>query len=113
MCLKFLLENNPANQDVVLGLEAHEIVGGQDVLREAGMEAVVNEEGRVKLVRNAMGKVNGQGGQNAKQRVMSDGTLRDQLRRLNVNTTGPGTDTANGTGKAKEKEDLERVRATG
>ena len=113
MCMKFLLENNPANQNVVAGLEAHEIVGGQDVLKEAGLEAVVNEEGRVKLVRNGMGKVNGQGGQNTKQRLMSDGTLREQLRRLNVNGSGAATGVRNGTGKAMEKEDLERVQATG
>jgi palmitoyltransferase len=113
MCLKFLLENNRANQSVVEGLEAHEIVGGQDVLREVGMEAVVSEEGRVKLMRNGIGKVNGQGSQNARQRLMSEGSLREQLRRLNVNGTGSGAATANGTGKLKETEDSERVSATG
>jgi palmitoyltransferase len=113
MCLKFLLENNRANQSVVEGLEAHEVVGGQEALREAGMEAVVSEEGRVKLVRSGIGKVNGQGSQSARQRLMSEGALREQLRRLNVNGTGAGVGMANGTGKAQEKEDLERAHAIG
>ena len=113
MCLKFLLENNRANQGVVEGLEAHEIVGGQDVLKEAGMEAVVSEEGRVKLVRNGMGNVNGQGSQSSRQRLMSEGSLREQLRRLNVSGTGSGAGSTNGTGKVKETEDLEKVHATG
>jgi hypothetical protein len=108
MCLKFLLENNRANQSVVEGLEAHELVGGQEVLREMGMEAVVSEEGRVKLMRNGMGKVNSQGSQSARQRLVSEGSLREQLRRLNVNGTG-----ASGPGKAKETEDSQRVQNTG
>jgi hypothetical protein len=113
MCLKFLLENNRANQSVVEGLEAHELVGGQDVLREMGMEAVVNEEGRVKLMRNGMGKVNSQGSQSARQRLVSEGSLREQLRRLNVNGTGASGGMAGGPGKARETEDLERVQSTG
>lgn len=114
MCLKFLLENNRANQDVVEGLEAHEIVGGQEVLREVGMEAVVSEEGRVKLMRNGMGKVNGQASQSARQRRVSEGSLREQLRRLNVNGTGAsGGMASSGMGQAKETPDSERVEATG
>jgi hypothetical protein len=113
MCLKFLLENNRANQSVVEGLEAHELVGGQDVLREMGMEAVVSEEGRVKLMRNGMGKVNSQGSQSARQRLVSEGPLREQLRRLNVNGTGASGGMASGPGKAKETDDLESVQNTG
>lgn len=95
MCLKFLLEGNRENQDVVESLEAQEVVGGQEPLRQAGMEAKVDEEGKVRLTRNGVPKA-----QNAhKQRRMSEGALRDQLRRLNVNGAG--------------REATERVRATG
>jgi palmitoyltransferase len=113
MCLKFLLENNRANQSVVEGLEAQEIVAGQDVLREAGMEAVVSEEGRVKLVRSGMGKAHGQGSQGTRQRLTSEGALREQPRRLNVNGTGTGGSVANGAGKGREKDDLDKIYATG
>jgi palmitoyltransferase len=113
MCLKFLLENNRANQSVVEGLEAQEIVAGQDVLREAGMEAVVSEEGRVKLVRSGMGKAHGQGSQGTRQRLTSEGALREQPRRLNVNGTGTGGIAANGAGKGREKDDLDKIYATG
>jgi hypothetical protein len=65
------------------------------------------------LMRNGIGKGNGQGSQSARQRLMSEGTLREQLRRLNVNGTAAGAGMANGTSKVKETEDLERVHATG
>jgi hypothetical protein len=113
MCLKFLLENNRANQSVVEGLEAQEIVAGQDVLREAGMEAVVSEEGRVKLVRSGMGKAHGQGSQGTRQRLTSEGALREQPRRLNVNGAGAAGSAANGASKVRDKDDLDKVYATG
>jgi hypothetical protein len=68
----------------------------------------------VKLMRNGMGKVNGQASQSARQRRVSEGSLREQLRRLNVNGTGAsGGMASSGMGQAKETPDSERVEATG
>lgn len=56
MCLKFLLEGNRENQGLVEGLEAREVVRdangglGEDVLRGFGLEARVEEGGKVRLV---------------------------------------------------------------
>jgi palmitoyltransferase len=114
MCLKFLLENNRANQSVVEALEAQEIVAGQDVLREAGMEAVVSEEGRVKLVRSGMGRAHGPGSPGTRQqRLTNEGALREPPRRLNVNGTGTNGSATNGPSTGREKDDLDKVYATG
>jgi len=51
MCLKFLLENSPENQQIVEALEAREIIGGQELLNEAGVEAIVSEDGKVRLTK--------------------------------------------------------------
>ena len=49
MCLKFLLEGNKENQQIVEGLEAREVVRSADgVLEKMGVEATV-EKGKVKL----------------------------------------------------------------
>ena len=49
MCLKFLLEGNKANQEIVEQLEAREVVSSTDgVLEKMGVEATV-EGGKVKL----------------------------------------------------------------
>jgi palmitoyltransferase len=49
MCLKFLLEGNRENQRVVEELEGREVVKGegQELLEKGGMEAVVDEKGKV------------------------------------------------------------------
>ena len=86
MCLKFLLEGNQANQNVVEGLEAREVVGGQEALKEVGVEAVVNEEGKVRLVKKPQ----------SQQRRMSEGAIREQLRRLDVGTKGDKGGAQNG-----------------
>ena len=78
MCLKFLLEGNRANQNAVESLEAKEVVGGQDVLREVGVEALVGDEGKVKLVRR------GQAHGHQQQRRLSEGTVREHFRRLDM-----------------------------
>jgi palmitoyltransferase len=78
MCLKFLLENNRANQEVVESLEARGVVGGEDLLREVGVEAVVNEEGKVRLVKTTQ----------LQQRRPSEGAAREHASRRNVSTDG-------------------------
>jgi palmitoyltransferase len=49
MCLKFLLEGNKENQKVVEELEARQVVQGEgsQLLEKGGMEAVIDENGRV------------------------------------------------------------------
>lgn len=75
MCLKFLLEGNRENQALVEGLEAREVArdnGGEEVLRGFGLEARVEEGGKVRLVEREGGRsgVKGQGGVKERRRSM-------------------------------------------
>lgn len=69
MCLKFLLEGNRENQGLVEGLEARQVAdSGQEVLKNFGLEARIEQGGKVRLVdrgrgreRQAEGKTTGVG----------------------------------------------------
>lgn len=55
MCLKFLLESNPANQKLVSSLEAREVVpppSGDDTLNRMGVDVRVGDDGKVKVTSN-------------------------------------------------------------
>lgn len=55
MCLKFLLESNPANQKLVSSLEAQEVVpppSGDDTLNRMGVDVRVGDDGKVKVTSN-------------------------------------------------------------
>ena len=80
MCLKFLLEGNKENQGLVEGLEAREVADtGKEALRNFGLEARVEEGGRVRLVERQRDKkgsgVQGQGPGHAKERRRSMGSV--------------------------------------
>jgi palmitoyltransferase len=82
VCLRFLLEGNKENQQVVGGLEGREVVTGNEeggMLGAAGMRAEIGEGGRVKLVRRRSGGGVGRRGSE----------VRERFARLDVNARTP------------------------
>ena len=83
MCLKFLLEGNKENQDIVRSLEAQQVVGDQEVLEDMGLQASVDEESRkVRIERRRASHGESRQGRRSSE---STANLRERLGRMNVN----------------------------
>jgi len=94
MCLKFLLEGNAENQALIGCLEAREVVGGQDVMKEMGVDVAI-EEGKVKVLKNQREGVRGM-----RRASESSASVRERFARLDVN--GHGVGSGNRTGSEKQ-----------
>jgi palmitoyltransferase len=84
MCLKFLLEGNRENQGLVEGLEARDVVAGtgEEMLRDYGLEARVEEGGKIGLVERDGGRERGRSGVEGQQaQSQGQGHARERRRR--------------------------------
>jgi hypothetical protein len=106
MCLKFLLENNPANQALVSSLEAREVVPPPDAgdavaiteaLDKLGLDVTLGSDGRARMSSGRAVRGGRVGLQRKQGRVEE---LREEVEALGLPVNGEETV---GKGKGKER----------